>query len=243
MGAIFAVTSGKGGVGKSTVSVGISAALAQSSSVLLIDMDLGLRCLDLMLGVSNELVFDINDVLTGNADLNKAVLPVPQCKNLQLLAASFESININPDDFSVFINEVSCNFDYIILDFPAGINFELYKALPESATFITVCTNDAVSIRDSALVANKISEFSNNRRLIINKFLLENIKSGNGSGIDDIIDSSLTRLLGIVPFDNMLYLLSQKGKIVKRGKTKKAFLRISKRLQGENIPLPNLKKI
>ncbi len=242
MGKIFAVTSGKGGVGKSTFSVGVSISLAHTNSnVLLIDMDSGLRCLDLMLSVSDKLVFDIADVLNGT-ELEDAVLNVECVKGLNLLAASYEE-NIDSEKFSQFISNTKDLYDYIVLDFPAGIDLANYKNLPNDTVFITICTPDPISIRDASFMANKISQFSENRRIVINKFSLKNIKNGKNANIDEIIDSSQTRLLGIVPFDENMPHLSLKQKLKTSSKTYKAYTRIAKRLCGENIPLKKLKKI
>lgn len=242
MGKIFAVTSGKGGVGKSTFSVGISISLAHTNSnVLLIDMDSGLRCLDLMLSVSDKLVFDIADVLNGT-ELEDAVLHVESVKGLNLLAASYEE-EIDSEKFSEFISTTKDLYDYIVLDFPAGIDLANYKNLPSDTVFITICTPDPISIRDASFMANKISQFSENRRIVINKFSLKNIKSGKNANIDEIIDSSQTRLLGIVPFDENMPHLSLRQRLKTSYKTYKAYTRIAKRLCGENIPLKKLKKI
>lgn len=242
MGEIFAVTSGKGGVGKSTFSVGISISLAHTNAnVLLIDMDSGLRCLDLMLGVSDKLVFDVSDVLNGT-ELSDAILNVDSVKGLNLLAASYEN-NIDCEKFNQFIQKSKELYDYIVLDFPAGIDLSNYKNLPPNTVFITVCTPDPVSIRDASFMANKISEFSANRRIVINKFSLKNIKKGKCANIDEIIDSSETRLLGLVPYDKNMPHMSLKSKLKSHNKTYKAFARIAGRLRGENISLINLKKI
>lgn len=242
MGEIFAVTSGKGGVGKSTFSVGISISLAHTNAnVLLIDMDSGLRCLDLMLDVSDKLVFDIGDVLNGT-ELSDAVLSVESVPGLNLLAAAYED-NIDCEKFNQFINDTKDLYDYIVLDFPAGIDLSNYKNLPSDTVFITVCTPDAVSIRDASFMANKISEFSSNRRIVINKFNLKDVKKGKCANIDDIIDASETRLLGLVPYDKNMPHMPLKAKLKRFSKTYKAFMRIAKRLRGENIHLINPKKI
>lgn len=242
MGKIFAVTSGKGGVGKSTFSVGISISLAHTkSNVLLIDMDSGLRCLDLMLEVSDKLVFDIADVLNGT-ELESAILSIDAVPNLSLLAASYDK-NIDSEKFNQFILKIVDLYDYVILDFPAGIDLANYKNLPTDTVFITVCTPDPVSIRDASVMANKISEFSDNRRIVINKFSLKNIKNGKNANIDEIIDSSQTRLLGLVPFDENMPHLTLKQRIRPFSRTYKAYMRIAKRLCGENLPLKKLSKI
>ena len=241
---LFAVTSGKGGVGKSTLSAGVAAALANmGSSVLLIDLDEGLRCLDLMLGVSENIVFDLADVL-GGANAQSAIYPVPDCKGLYLMPAPARHGEIDPELFGAFLREALLNFDKVVVDFPAGIDFTLYKALPDYTVFLTVCTGEPVSLRDAALVGEKLAEEGkNNVRLVINRFDVAYIKDGIYSSIDDMIDRAGIRLVGIVPFDISLSLSFAASKLPKKGNAKKAFDRIAKRLCGQDVKLPRPHKI
>lgn len=241
---LFAVTSGKGGVGKSTVSAGLAAALARSgNSVLLIDMDEGLRCLDLMLGVSEKTVFDLADILNG-VEAQSAIYEVPECENLYLIPAPANRGNIKPEIFGAFLREALLNFDKVVLDFPAGIDFTIYKEIPDYTVFLTVCTGDPVSIRDAYKVGRELNSIDKyNTRLIINRFDVSYINKNIYCGIDDMIDRSGIRLGGIVPFDIALQFAAAEGKLPKKCKANKAFERISKRLCGENIRLPKPKKI
>lgn len=241
---LFAVTSGKGGVGKSTLSATLSAALAKmGNKVLLIDLDEGLRCLDLMLGVSENIVFDLADVLSG-ADAHSAIYPVNDCKGLYLMPAPARHGEINPQLFGEFLREALLNFDKVVVDFPAGIDFTLYKTLPDYTVFLTVCTGEPVSLRDAALVGEKLAtEGKTNVRLIINRFDISYIKDGIYSSIDDMIDRAGIRLVGIVPFDITLALSFAASRLPKKGNAKKALDRIARRLCGEDIKLPPPKKI
>ncbi|MEE0947015.1 MAG: P-loop NTPase [Acutalibacteraceae bacterium] len=241
---LFAVTSGKGGVGKSTVATCLAAAAEQlKKKTLLIDLDEGLRCLDLMLSVSESVVLDLSDVFCGH-DANSAIYPVKDHPFIYLLPAPAFYGRIDEDSFGDFIREAAEHFDLVIVDFPAGIDLRLYKKMPDTTRFITVCNPDPVSIRDAGVVSDRLGEIGkNDNRLIINRFSMDYIKSGIYKGIDDIIDASRIRLCGVVPTDNQILICQAKGKLIKRGRAAKAFLRIMKRLLIEDIPLPKPKKI
>lgn len=243
MGKVFAITSGKGGVGKSTVSIGLAAAFCNlDKKVLLVDMDEGLRCLDLMLGIDKQAVFDLSDILMGK-EIEDALYTCEIATGLYLIPAPVNVGQIDAFSFSGFAKTASEMFDVVIFDFPAGINLSLYTCLPEGTLFLTVAVPDPVSVRDAAAISNALAKHSLAARLIINRFIYKQSRKTKSKNIDGIIDSSYLRLLGLVPESEELALLSLKHKIKRRGKTNAAFLRIARRLLGEHILLPKLKKI
>lgn len=243
MGEIFAVTSGKGGVGKSTVSVGLSFAFSKmGKKVLLVDMDEGLRCLDIMLGIDSSVVFDLSDILLGK-DLLDAVYSCDNYPNLDLIPAPSATGLIDAFSFSTFVERIKDLYDIIIFDFPAGIDFSLYTCLPKGTLFLTVAFPDPVTVRDAAIVSGKLSEIGVQSRLIINNFDYKLTKRKIFKNVDDIIDKSGLQLLGIVPHSKELTLLSVKHKLKNKGSAMSALNRIAKRLVGESILLPKLKKI
>ena len=241
MGKIFAVTSGKGGVGKSSLAVGLGFAFASlSKKVLLVDMDEGLRCLDLMLGIDNKAIFDLSDALNGN-DASDSIYEYSD--NLYLVPAPLKPGMITAASLAKFALCANGMFDVVIFDFPAGFNVEYYKSLPCDTMFLTVATEDPVSVRDASVVATYLCEINADSRLVINKFNYKKSLKTGYKNIDEIIDFSSLRLVGIIPESDEVRLLSLNHKLKQKGKAQTAFLRIAKRLLGENVPLPDLRKI
>lgn len=243
MGLKLAITSGKGGTGKSTVSTSLSLAFSSlGKTVLLIDADEGLRCLDLMLGIDTEIVFDLSDIL-GKDDFSDAVYQCSYNNNIHLIPAPANVGKINCDDLKNLIEKVCTGYDVVIIDFPAGIDFSLYKTLGKDAVFITVCNPDPVSVRDASCVCRNLPKTLKHPQVILNKFDAKLIKNGTYDNIDGIIDTSGMQLLGVVPNTSELMLLPINHKLKKRGKSFKAFIRISKRLLNNEVRLPKLKKL
>lgn len=242
MGRLIAVTSGKGGAGKSSVSVHLATALAKlSERVLIVDLDAGMRCLDIMLGVSDRLLFDLSDVLDKNKSVQEAVISLG---NLDFLPAPLRG-KINPTEFSGFILEVLEDYDFVILDFPAGTVDELYTALPRYCEALVVCNADAVSLRDAAIMGADLSELNfMSVRLILNRVSFKNMQKGITANIDEVIDTSGIRLVGVVPQSMDIYMSCCSGQpLGKRTRAAKAFERIAKRVMGYDIPLMPYKKI
>ena len=243
MGNVFAIVSGKGGVGKSTVSAGLGLSFARlGKRVLLVDLDAGLRCLDLMLGADESAVFDLSDILNGK-DILSAVYPTELHENLSLIPAPSKGEIPNGKIFSDFCFAAGKLFDIVIFDFPAGIHQSTYSCLPKDVLFLTVAVPDPVSVRDAGAVSDVLEQNGFPSRLLINRFIRKQPKKRRFKTIDEIIDGSYTRLLGVVPECEELKVISLTQKIKFKSRSAKAFLRIAKRLDGEKILLPNLKRI
>ena len=242
MGLILATTSGKGGVGKSSVAVGLGLTFArQGESVLLVDMDEGLGSLDLILGLDGSAVADLGDALTSKDILDVAY--ETSTPNLSLIPAPKIVGQIDREFFKRFVRRADAVFDVVIFDFPAGLDFSLYSLMPTKTQFLCVATPDPVCLRASSAVGLRLEELGLNSRLIINRFDLKEHKKRRYKGIDGIIDTASIRLLGIIPESEEINNLSVKHTLKKRGKPAQAFLRIAERLRYKNIPLKNLKKI
>lgn len=241
MSIIVCTVSGKGGTGKSTVSSGLGIAAANMGKrVLLIDLDAGLRCLDMMFGIDENVVFDLSDALE-TLDGQKAVYTASNYENISVIPAPANPTNIDFARLNAFIDKVENDYDFIILDFPAGTDFKNYSLFPD-AVFLIVSGTDGISVRDAAMVSNGIKSHSP-PRLIINRFDIDMMTGGLCENIDGIIDASFTRLIGIVPAEGELLLLHRNHKLKPKGRSARAFERILRRISGEDIRLPKLRKI
>ena len=243
MGLNLAITSGKGGVGKSTVAIGLANAFCKmGEKVLLVDMDEGLRCLDLMLGVDGETVFDLSDVVEkGNVE--SALYNVEYISGLSLIPAPQQLGKLDFNKFKTFANSLGDKFTVVIFDFAAGIDFNLYTALPTDTVFLTVASQDPVSVRDAGVVSKSLNDNNLATRLVVNNFKYSHLKTKVYGSIDNLIDAACLQLVGIVPQSDELRYYSIKRKIKKNGKANKAFVRIANRLKGNMLPIPKPKSI
>ncbi len=243
MGLLTVIASGKGGSGKSTCSIGLATAFSKRGRrVLLIDIDEGLRCLDLMLGVSENLVFDLSDILNYHKALEDVVLRVDD--KIDLIAAPSEINSFSKTDFGKFLYKVTDIYDNVIVDCPAGIDPVFYKAIPPFADVLIIESLDMIGCRSASVLYNMLESAGiNHKYLIINKFDYFSMNKNPNLTFDEIIDKSGLMLRGIVPLDTSLGLLSLNGKLYNKSYAYKAFLRIADRLEGKNIPLPSLNNL
>ncbi len=243
MGLLTVIASGKGGSGKSTCSIGLATALSKRGRrVLLIDIDEGLRCLDLMLGVSDKLVFDLSDILNYNKELEDVVLKVND--KIDLIAAPSEINAFSKTDFGKFLYKMTDIYDNVLVDCPAGIDPVFYKAIPPFADVLIVESLDMIGCRSASVLYNMLEEAGiRHKYLIINKFDYFVLKKNPNLTLDEIIDKSGLMLKGIVPLDTSLGILSLEGKLYTKSYAYKAFSRIADRLEGKNVPLPSLNNL
>ena len=229
-------TSGKGGVGKSTLSTTFSKLLvAGGDKVLIIDFDVSLRTLDIMLGVSTLVVYDWGDVIDDVCNSQTAIIS----KNgLDLLAAPNKSIKPTSDDIKRLISFYEDNYDYIILDCPAGVGEILDLTLSVADLAIVVSTPDFVCVHSASVAAEKINDAGVESRLLINKFKKNITSSGRALSVDDVIDATETQLIGIVPEDLYLSLSLLNGEMLDANlKSVKAMSRVVQRVKGKYIKL------
>ena len=241
MGQTIVLVSSKGGSGKSTVAVGLSAAISVSGkSVLLIDIDEGARCLDTMLSVNTETVFDIANVLMGNTDYKDAVLSVGSLPNVSIIPSPYENKPLDFVELAKFCEKVSAEFDYIILDTKGQLPAERLSKLGDVAKFIAVVTDNSVALKNTGVLCQGLLEYGIECRLIINRYKPrgQNKKINN---IDEMINTCQASLLGIVPEDKMLSVYA--GRPIVFGSAAKAIHRIAARLEGASVPLPKIKNI
>lgn len=243
MGLCLGIVSGKGGTGKSTVSAGLAIAFAGlKKNVLLIDLDAGLRCLDLVFGIDESVVYDLSDVLESG-DAEDAVYTSPYYSLISIIPAPAQPETIDPEKLAVISCHLKKKFDVVIFDFPAGVDPALCRAIGRDTLFLTVCNPDPVSVRDASVMCGNLPETQNPPRLLINKFDKDLITSGIYDNIDAIIDRSGLRLIGIIPVDSNLLLLPVNHKIKNNSRAMSALGRIACRISGKSVKLPKPKNI
>ena len=242
MGEVIVVTSGKGGVGKTTTTANIGTALAlYGRKVLLVDTDIGLRNLDVVLGLENRIVYDIVDVIEGFCRLRQAVIKDKRFENLFLLPAAQtrDKTAVSPSQMITLCDEMKKDFDYVIIDCPAGIEQGFKNAIAGAQKAIVVTTPEVSAVRDAdriigLLEANEIRDPG----LLINRVKPDMIKRGDMMNIDDIIDILAISLVGIVPDDDKILVSTNKGEPAvtdKRSIAGRAYNNIARRLMGEEV--------
>lgn len=237
---IIAVTSGKGGTGKSTICAGLGYALAkQGHRTLLIELDFGLRCLDIIFGVENDIRYDLGDVLAGRKTALEAVAQVPMANNLNLLCAPKTLTSVNAEQIVNICRSVKKYFEYIIIDTGAGINSHVFDIVEQANLILVVSTPDPVCIRDASLMSDEFYNRGNkSQRLIINKISKKVIGEALVSNLDEIIDKVGVQLIGVIPDEFKITVATGKGNPMPTDSAAlKAFDAISKRLGGEFVPL------
>lgn len=236
---VIMVTSGKGGTGKSTLSVLLGGALAaQKKNVLLVELDAGLRSVDLIAGVSSQTVFDLGDILSGNCKPDKALTDSPIYPGLHVLCAPYSAATVNGRVFVSFIHALRNVVDFIILDTAAGLG-DAFKAASACLTAqdmaLLVLTPDIISARDGRIAVNALPAVQPPEiRIVFNKVT---DKPGAGlAALDDAIDMVGAQLLGVVPYSEEV-LFAADGKALTSGTAKTAIHNIARRLGGEYVPL------
>lgn len=242
MGISVVVTSGKGGVGKSTATVGLGRALTKlHRRVLMIDCDAGLRTLDKLTGIEKNLVFDISDVIHGRCAPIDAIYTCGQSNNLFVIpGASAPKGIIRPEVMKKFIEMLKRYYDYILLDSPAGVGRGFTSAACAADRAVVVCNPDPVSVRSAGIVREALEELGiSERHLLINRFsddFFDTIASYED--LDKVIDNAGIKLLGVVPEDYNLAASFLNGREANEtGEGMMAFSRVASRLEGEMIPI------
>lgn len=246
MGAVTVITSGKGGVGKSTVTAGLGTALARRGRrVLLVDADAGLPSLDLFLSCREEQVYDLSDVVAGRTAVSRALYPCPFCRGLWLLPAPAREADIvSPSVMRQLIRAVSPYYDHILIDCPAGLGMGFRSAAAAAQRGLAVATPDAVSLRGCETTRRALEEEGiSQQRLIVNRFSAAAFRTQKTfRDLDHVIDTAGIRLIGVVPEDPAIPLRESAGEpLPEKSPAALAFARMAARLEGETIPLAPLR--
>ena len=241
MSKIIAITSGKGGTGKSTICSELGFALAkQGHRTLIIELDFGLRCLDIMLGVKDNITYDLGNVLKGECDIYKATTPVKLASNLSIVCAPEDPFAmVDAETISNICNEMRKYYEYIIVDTSAGTNESVFDVVEQSDLILINTTPDPICVRDARLMSDEFYKRGNKKqRLIINKVDPDIFKADIIPDLDNIIDTVGVQLIGVIPSDNEVVISTGKGiPLPSNSLAFKAFDAISKRIKGEDVPL------
>lgn len=241
MGSVIVITSGKGGTGKTSLTGGVGAALAQQGKqVLCLDADVGLRNLDLALGMADAALMDFSDVLAGRCELSRAVAPHLTIPGLFLLTAplSLPEGFAGEDAFRALLQEARQQYDYVLIDAPAGLGLGFRLAVCGADRAVVVATSDPASLRDAQRVVTELNGIDP-VHLVVNRVrgrLLRRL----GATIDDAMDAVGLPLLGLVPEDVQVVLAAGSGRPVCQVTQKGAALayaNIARRIAGEQVPL------
>jgi septum site-determining protein MinD len=249
MGESIVITSGKGGVGKTTTTANIGMGLAKhGKKVCLVDADIGLRNLDVVMGLENRIVYDIVDVVEGNCKTKNALIKDKRTEGLYLLPAAQtrDKTAVSPEQMKNLIESLKEEFDYVLIDCPAGIEHGFKNSIVAADKALVVTVPEVSSVRDAdriigLLLANEV-EFI---RLIINRLRPEMVRRGDMLDIDDTLEILSVDLLGVVPEDEGIIRSSNLGEpVVMACQTNagKAYDNIVRRLLGEEVPMLEIKE-
>lgn len=246
MGEIIVVTSGKGGVGKTTTTANLGVGLARlDKKVIVIDTDLGLRNLDVVMGLENRIVYNLIDVIEGKCRLKQALIKDKRYDSLYLLpsAQTKDKTAITPEQMKKLTSELREEYDYVLLDCPAGIEQGFQNAIAGADRAIIVTTPEVSAIRDAdriigLLEANHMKQLD----LIINRIRIDMVKRGDMMSIDDVTEILAINLIGAIPDDEQVVIGTNQGEAVicMDSLAGQAYANICHRIAGEDVPFLDL---
>ena len=244
MGTVIAITSGKGGTGKTSVTGGIAASLAlMGRNVLCIDMDVGLRNLDISLGLNDRAMMDFADVALGRCPLARAAVEHPDIKGLSLLTAPMTlPASLTPDKVRALLKEARAGYDHILIDSPAGLGTGFRLATCGVDRAIVVSTNDASSLRDAQRTVAELEELRL-IHLVMNRIQTKLLRKLRTT-IDDAMDAAGLPLIGVVPEDPQVILCANLGRPLATQSRRGAALacwNIARRLEGHRVPIMRIR--
>ena len=236
------ITSGKGGVGKTTTTANLGATLAKRGKrVILVDADIGLRNLDLVLGLEKRIVFDLVEVAEGRCQLRQALIKDKRFESLSILPAAQtrEKDAISEEQFASIVEQAAEQADYVLIDCPAGIEAGFRNAIAGATEAIVVTTPEVSAIRDADRVVGKLNERGLPMRLIVNRLRPDMVKSGDMLSVDDVCEILSIELLGVVPDDEEIIDTTNRGEPIVLDETNRLrgiYDKIARRLEGEIVP-------
>jgi septum site-determining protein MinD len=246
---VITITSGKGGVGKTTTTANLSAALAAlGKKVVAIDADIGLRNLDVVMGLENRIVYDLVNVVEGTCRLRQAMIKDKRMDELYLIPAaqSRDKSAISPADMIAVADQLRPDFDFVLIDSPAGIEQGFKNAIAPADRVLIVTTPEVSAVRDADRIIGLIeAEEKGPADLVVNRLRMDMIKRGDMLTTDDVIDILAINLIGIVPDDENIIVSTNQGRPVVMGNHSlagQAFKNIALRIMGQTVPFVNLEE-
>lgn len=245
MSEIIVITSGKGGVGKTTTSANVGTGLAiLGKKVVLIDTDIGLRNLDVVMGLENRIVYNLVDVVEGNCRMKQALIKDKRYPNLFLLpsAQTRDKTAVTPGQMVKLVDDLREEFDYILLDCPAGIEQGFQNAIAGADRAIVVTTPEVSAIRDADRIIGLLEAADMGTiELIVNRIRADMVKRGDMMSLDDVMDILAVDIIGAVPDDEDIVISTNQGEpLVGMGTPAgQAYMDVCRRITGENVPLYN----
>jgi len=247
-GTVVTITSGKGGVGKTTATANLSVGLALAGyKVVAIDADIGLRNLDVVMGLENRIVYDLVDVVDGVCRLKQAMIRDKRIQGLYLIPAAQtrDKTAVSPGDMITICNELRQEFDYIVIDSPAGIEQGFKNAIAPADKVIIVTTPEVSAVRDADRIIGMIeAEEKGPGTLIINRLRPDMVERGEMLNIEDVLDILNIELIGVVPDDETIIIATNKGVPVtleNNSLASQAFNNVAQRMTGQTVPFLDLK--
>ena len=246
MGEVIVITSGKGGVGKTTTTANIGAGLSEAGKkVVVIDTDLGLRNLDVVMGLENLIVYNLVDVIEGHCRMKQALIRDKRYENLYLLpsAQTKDKSAITPGQMKKLTSELKEDFDYILLDCPAGIEQGFQNAIAGADRAIVVTTPEVSAIRDADRIIGLLEKnHLRNNHLLINRIRMDMVKRGDMMSVDDVTEILSIPLIGAIPDDEQVVIATNQGDPVigMQSVAAKAYLNICRRVMGEDVAFLDL---
>jgi septum site-determining protein MinD len=247
-GRVIVVTSGKGGVGKTTTTANVGMGLAQlGHKVILVDTDIGLRNLDILMGLENRIVYNVIDVMEGRCKLHQALVKDKRFPNLCLLAAAQtrDKSALNAEEMATLADQLAQEADFVLLDCPAGIEQGFQTATSVAQEAIVVVTPEMSSVRDADRVIGLLEAKENIQgfRLILNRIRSHMVRTNDMMDVNDVLEILSIKLLGVVPEDEGIIVTTNRGEPIvsqKESMAGQAYRNIAKRVAGEEVPFMSL---
>ena len=244
MAKVITITSGKGGVGKTTSTANLGTALAGlGNKVVVVDADIGLRNLDVVMGLENRIVYDLVDVIEGNCRLRQALIKDKHEAELYLLPAAQtrDKDAVTQEEMIELVDQLREEFDFVLIDSPAGIESGFKNAIAGADEIIIVTTPEVSAVRDADRSIGLCEAYEKGQpRLILNRLRPKMVRSGEMMSVEDVLQILAIDLIGIIPEDEDVITATNKGEVLvldKSSRTGKYYIDIARRINGEEVAI------